>query len=280
MSSFVYLRYCFCKLFFAWSLAWPRSFCAPTDVDVFCAQFNGYVTTHRNGWSSFWIETGGHIRNMFISSVVVFFEHCINGLMLPVCYLVTHDDIYLNVCLYSEVGYMVYATVYIMLSYAYNKDVTVEQMHRSVWPLLLVHHISSLILCIGCIYFIEAAPKDLICWVLLALLGLTSSLHYVAQILDFSPFSQANKPWLRMSAHVVCLFFQIAFRMVYWIKIVFMAVTHCLDEHGLELAAIVLTIFLLFTLFNVDFVRFHYKATLGCWLKIQQGKRLAKPKDL
>ena len=194
MSSFVYLRYCFCKLFFAWSLAWPRSFCAPTDVDVFCVQFNGYVTTHRNGWSSFWIETSGHIRNMFISSVVVFFEHCINGLMLPVCYLVTHDDVYLNVCLYSEVGYMVYATVYIMLSYAYNKDVTVEQMHRSVWPLLLVHHISSLILCIGCIYFIEAAPKDLICWVLLALLGLTSSLHYVAQILDFSPFLRPTSP--------------------------------------------------------------------------------------
>mmetsp|Transcript_27583 Transcript_27583/g.39492 ORF Transcript_27583/g.39492 Transcript_27583/m.39492 type:complete len:287 (-) Transcript_27583:649-1509(-) len=104
-----------------------------------------YVDRHWNGWSSFWIETGEHIRNMFLSSAAVLFEHCINGLFLPVGYLVTHNDIYLNVCLYSEVGYMTYATILIFLSYVYNKDVTVEQMHRSVWPLLLGHHISSLI---------------------------------------------------------------------------------------------------------------------------------------
>lgn len=239
-----------------------------------------YVDSHWNGWSSFWIETGEHIRNMFLSSVAVLFEHCINGLMLPVCYLITHNDAYLNVCLYSEVGYMVYATMWIIISYVYNKDVTVEQMHRSVWPLLLVHHISSLILCIGCIYCIESAPKELICWVLLALLGLTSSLHYVGQILDFSPFAQANKPWLRMSAHIVCLCSQIVFRMIYWLHIVYMTVTHTLEAHGTQLATLVLIILVLFTVFNADFVKFHYKATKGCWLKIQQGKRLVKPKDL
>lgn len=240
---------------------------------------NVNMTMSRNGWSSFWIETGEHIHNMFLSSVAVLFEHCINGLLLPVGYLVTHNDTYLNVCLYSEVGYMTYATILIILSYVYNKDVTVEQMHRSVWSPLLVHHISSLILCIGCIYYIEAAPKDLICYALLALLGLTSSLHYLGQILDFSPVAQANKPWLRMSAHIMCLCSQIWFRLIYWFKIVFMTVTHCLDEHGSQLATIVLAIFLLFTVFNADFIRFHYKATMGCWLKIQQGKGLTKTKD-
>lgn len=50
-----------------------------------------YVGSHWNGWSSFWIETGPHIRNMFLSSVVVIVEHCINGLILPVCYLLTHE---------------------------------------------------------------------------------------------------------------------------------------------------------------------------------------------
>jgi hypothetical protein len=209
---------------------------------------------------------------MFLSSVVVVFEHCINGFVLPVCYLVTQHDVYLNVCLYSEVGYMIYATTWIILSYLYNKDVTVEQMHSAVWPLLLLHHISTLILCIGCIYFIESAPKDLICWVFLALLGLTSSLHYVGQILDFSPLAQANKPWARLFAHIVCLCSQIVFRMIYWLKIVFMTVKHCLDAHGLQIATSVLIILLLFTLFNVDFVRFHYKATKGCWKKVVKSK--------
>eukprot|EP00984_Skeletonema_dohrnii_P028848 scaffold18997_cov204-Skeletonema_dohrnii-CCMP3373.AAC.5 len=40
---------------------------------------------------------------------------------------------------HCEVGYMVYATMWIIISYVYNKDVTVEQMHRSVWPLFHAH---------------------------------------------------------------------------------------------------------------------------------------------
>lgn len=238
------------------------------------------LTIYRNGWSSFWIETGDHIHNMFLSCVVVLFEHCINGLVLPMYYLVTHNDVYLNVCLYSETGYMIYATIWILLSYVYDKDVTVEQMHRSVWPLLLLHHVLSLVLCIGCIYFIDTAPKDLICWVLLILLGLTSSLHYVGMILDFSPYAQANRPWVRFSAHIVTLSSQIFFRIVYWLKIVYMVVKHCLEESGLVVAAIVFMILLLFTAFNVDFVKFHYKATLGCYLKIQQASKLGKSKVL
>ena len=241
---------------------------------VFC------IALYRNGWSSFWIETGDHISSMFLSSVVVLFEHCINGFVLPVCYLVTQNDRYLNICLYSEVGYMVYATTWIILSYAYNKDVTVEQMHRAVWSLLLLHHISSLILCVGCIYYVESAPKELICWVLLALLGLTSSLHYVGQILDFSPLAQANTPWVRMCAHILCLGSQIVFRILYWCKIAYMAIIYCLHVHSLQIATIVLIIFLLFTVFNVDFVRFHYKATMGCWRIIQQGKQLGKSKSV
>ena len=230
-----------------------------------------YVDRHWNGWSSFWIETGPHIRNMFLSSVAIIVEHCINGFLLPVCYLVTHEDIYLNLNLYSEVGYMIYATTLIILSYVYNKD--------TVWPMLLLHHVSSMVLCIGCIYFIEAIPKELVCWVLLALLGLTSSLHYVGQILDFTPLSQANMPRTRIFAHVITLVAQLWFRGLYWLKIVYMIVMHCIDAHSLQIAMIVLTILLLFTAFNVDFVNFHYKATMGCWLKLQQGK-LSKLKNM
>lgn len=239
-----------------------------------------YVGSHWNGWSSFWIETGDHIRMMFISSVVVIVEHCINGLILPVCYLLTHEDLYLNICLYSEVGYMIYATTLIILSYVYNKDLTIEQMHKSVWPLLLLHHILSMVLCIGCIYFIQTIPKRLVCWVLLALLGFTSSLHYVGQILDFSPLSQANSPNVRMLAHILTLVSQLWFRGLYWVKIVYMIVMHCIDGHGVYIGLTTLMILLLFTAFNVDFIKFHYKATMGCWLKLQQGGKSSKLKVL
>ena len=68
--------------------------------------------------------------------------------------------------------------------------------------------------------------------------------------------------------------------MIFWLHIVYMTVTHTLEAHGTQLAALVLIILVLFTVFNADFVKFHYKATKGCWLKIQQGKRLVKPKVL
>lgn len=151
-----------------------------------------------------WIETADDIRQMFISSVAIIFEHSINGLVLPALYLLTHDEIYYNLALYGEISFMIYANALIAVSYMLGKDVTIEQMHRSVWPLLLVHHISSLTLCIGCIVIEENVPKDLVCMVLLALVGLTSSLHYVGQILDFSPLAQSNTPYVSLALLLCC----------------------------------------------------------------------------
>jgi hypothetical protein len=37
-------------------------------------------------------------------------------------------------------------------------------------------------------------------------------------------------------------------------------------------AVIVASILILLTLFNVDFVKLHEKATKACWMKIQQDK--------
>lgn len=209
---------------------------------------------------------------MFLSSITVIFEHVINGLVLPISYLVTQKLVYYNLALYSEVAYMIYASVLISASYYLGRDVTIEQMHRAVWPLLLLHHISSLVLCIGCLVLGDKVPRNLVCYALLCLLGFTSTLHYVSQLLDFSPLSQANKPFTRLFNHIVCLASQIIFRVVYWVKICYLSVEHCIEEHGLGLAAILMLILTLFTAFNFDFVRFHLKATKGCWLKIQQTK--------
>jgi uncharacterized integral membrane protein len=45
-----------------------------------------------------------------------------------------------------------------------------------------------------------------------------------------------------------------------------------LDTLGVSAAVIVALILLLFTVFNVDFVKFHVKASKACWLKVQQEK--------
>jgi len=233
-----------------------------------------YVGRHWNGWRSFYTETGPHIRKMFLASITVTFEHTINGLLLPMLYLITHDDIYFNLALYSEVGYMIYATSLILASYVLKRDVTVEQMHEAVWILLLIHHLASISICVACI-IIEGVPKELACWGLLVLLGLTSTLHYVGQILDFSPLAQSNAPYTRLYNHLFCLASQIVFRCIYWTRICYLALVHCWETQELGTTVALVSVMVLFTLFNVDFVKFHVKATQGCWGKIQQEK-LAK----
>lgn len=209
---------------------------------------------------------------MFLSSITVTVEHIINGLILPMGYLYTQNLLYYNLALYSEVAYMIYASVLIGLSYHLKRDVTIEQMHPAVWPLLLLHHVSTLVLCIGCLLLGDSVPRHLVCYALLCLLGFTSSLHYIGQILDFSPWAQANRPLTRFTHHIFCLVSQVMFRAVYWIKICYLSVEHCIEVHGLGLASVLVLILTLFTAFNFDFVRFHLKATKGCWLRIQQTK--------
>jgi hypothetical protein len=212
---------------------------------------------------------------MFLSSVTVITEHTINGLILPASYLITENLIYYNLALYGEVAYMIYASVLIGLSYYFGQDITIEQMHPAVWPLLLVHHLLSLILCIGCLLVGDSVDRGLVCWVLLSLLGFTSSLHYVSQIMDFSPISMANAPYTRLFNHILCLASQITFRMIYWMKICYLSVHHCVEVHGAGvLAALLLLILLLFTAFNLDFVKFHVKATKGCWLNMHHMKNM------
>ena len=139
-----------------------------------------------------------HVRGVFISSTAIISEHSVDGLIVPGLYLPTRDELYYVMALNGEAAYMIYASVSILASHALGRDVTVEQMHEAVWPLLLVHHLATIALCSACILIGERVPKDLVCAALLAMLGLTSSLHYVGQILDFSPFAQAAAPYSRL----------------------------------------------------------------------------------
>jgi len=237
-----------------------------------------YVGRHWNGWSSFYVETGTDIRKLFLACMTIIFEHAINGFLLPGLYLLTRNVSYYNMALYGEVAYMVYASSLIAASYALGRDVSIEQMHKAVWPLLLTHHIASMGLCTACIFVGESVPKDLVCSVLLALVGLTSSIHYVGQILDFSPLAQSNAPYTRLCNHIFCLASQIIFRGIYWIQILYIAIVHCLETHGLgswHTIGCALAL-LLFSLFNIDFIKYHVKATNACWMKIQQEKVVGK----
>ncbi|KAL3816650.1 hypothetical protein ACHAXA_000828 [Cyclostephanos tholiformis] len=245
-----------------------------------------YVDVHWNGWSSFYLETAPHIRNMLLSSMTVIFEHTINGLVLPLLYLHTRDEMYYLIALYGEVAYMTYASTLIVASYALGRDVSIEQMHVAVWPLLLAHHVATILLVSGCIYVEETAVvedgrggedigmplRDLVCAVLLSMLGFTSTLHYLGQILDFSPLSQANAPRARLCNHVFCLLSQVVFRGIFWPVICYLSIVHCLGLLGVGAAAIVASMLLLFTLFNIDFVMFHVKATRACWMKIRRDE--------
>lgn len=227
-----------------------------------------YVAPHWNGWSSFWLETSGHVRRMFIASLVLTVEHLISGLILPVLYLQSGRVVFFEGSMYLEVGFQIVASWQILASYWLKRDVTVEQMHRAVWPLLLIHHICTIFLCVLSLSLGDSCPREGVCQFLFSLLGLTSTLHYVGQILDFSPLSQANTPYVRMANHLLTVVAMVWFRCIYWFKIVYFAVEHASQNMGSSAATFVALILLLFTAFNVDFIKFHIKATQGCWKKI------------
>jgi len=227
-----------------------------------------YVAPHFNGFSSFWLETGHHLRNMFVASMVLSLEHAINGAILPLLYLRTREIAWFNLALVSECGFQVVLIYYIALSYRRGQDVTVEQMHRAVWPLLLVHHVCTLAFCALCLHLGDDCPREEVSRLLLALLGFTSTLHYVSQMLDFSPLSQANAPLTRMANHVFCLGSQLYYRGLVFVVTVHSAMEKLFEVGGWPMSLGCGTIALLFSAFNIDFIKFHLKATIGCAKKI------------
>ena len=233
-----------------------------------------YVAPHWNGWASFWTETAPQIREMFVASLFLTFEHVIGGVVLPMAYLMTREATYFDIAMFSEIGMQIVLSVAILFSYVVGDDVTVEQMHPSVWPLLLIHHVCTASFCILCLSIGDDCPREEVSYILLALLGLTSSLHYVSQMLDFSPLSQSNTPYTRLVNHAVCLSAQLVFRGVVWF---WMVHSTCWKLHatcGPNVAVTCFVVSLLFTAFNFDFIKFHYKATIGCYRKIQSESRV------
>ena len=202
---------------------------------------------------------------MFTATVAIIVEHVVNGFILPMFYLFTLTHVYYNLALYGEVAFMMYATILLAASYVLGRDYSLEQMDKAVWHLLLLHHIASLMLCVACILVCgETTPKDLVCYVLLALLGLTSSLHYVGIIMDLGPLSLVDSPRIRMGHHIICMLSQICFRGPFWLKVVYLIYLFIIDVHGAGVILVaVVSAFLLLTAFNADFVKYHIKATMG-----------------
>lgn len=236
-----------------------------------------YVAPHWNGWYSFWLETASRIRAMFVASMFLTFEHVVGGVILPAAYLVTKHTSYFDLAMYSEIGMQIVLSIAILYSYGVGVDVTIEQMHPAVWPLLLIHHVCTASFCILCLHIGDACPREEVAYILFALLGFTSSLHYVSQMLDFSPLSQSNAPYTRLVNHAFCLSAQLIFRGVVWFWMVHETCWKLHDACGPKVAITCFVVSLLFTAFNVDFIKFHYKATIGCYRKIQSNQ--TKPKQ-
>ena len=83
-----------------------------------------------------------------MASLFLTFEHVIGGVVLPMAYLMTREATYFDIAMFSEIGMQIVLSVAILFSYVVGDDVTVEQMHPSVWPLLLIHHVCTASFCI------------------------------------------------------------------------------------------------------------------------------------
>ena len=236
-----------------------------------------YVAPHWNGWSSFWTETAPRIRAMFVASMFLTFEHVVGGVVLPAAFLMTQNTAYFDLAMYSEIGMQLVLSIAILYSYVVGEDRTIEQMHPAVWPLLLIHHVCTASFCILCLHIEDDCPRDEVAYIIFALLGFTSSLHYISQMLDFSPLSQSNAPNTRLLNHAFCLSAQLIFRGFVWFWMVHETCWKLHDACGPSVSITCFVVSLLFTAFNFDFIKFHYKATIGCYRKIRSAGKAKAP---
>ena len=74
---------------------------------------------------------------MFVASMVLSFEHAINGAILPIIYLRTREIAWFNLALISECGFQIVLIYHILLSFRLRIDVTAVSYTHLTLPTIL-----------------------------------------------------------------------------------------------------------------------------------------------
>jgi len=222
---------------------------------------------HWAGWTGWWAENGPYKQAQMPGSLAFAFEHFVCGFLFPMNYLygkelglpLGGDELNFAFALYGDIGANIVTTTLCVASYVTNTNLTLEKYSRAIWPLIILHHVAATGMSCIALTVGPACPKDLACLLIISLLGTTGMGHLLIVPFDMTPWND-NK--------VIKLFFQgiltssmIWFRVLYWTVLVYrILIQTYVTNQGVLVWVFITVSLLLFTVFNLEFVGYHYKA--------------------
>ena len=245
----------------------PRSTAVAPRDSLCAAAFGQVLSVHWNGWRGWWAEIGPRRKRMIVGHLVLATEHFVFGFIIPCWYLYGEqmglpyggDSRRFVLALVGDMGANVVDSVSTAASYFVGSNVSLLQLTRPIWPLELAHHISAIGMCyVGLLLGDEyKRPMDLGCLLLISLLGTTGCFHLLVVPLTYSPVN--DQPRVGFVVQTIVVASMLWFRVVYWVVLCQQLVAEVVSEGGMLVGGGCVAALLLFTLFNIDFVKYHLK---------------------
>jgi len=221
---------------------------------------------HWYGWSGYWLEVGPYKRNQSVGNLVFCTQHFLCGFLLPINYIFGKqlglpyggDEINFTLALYGDVGANLVASALCVLSYILGKNLTLEQYSKSLWHLCIMHHMAAAGLEAVGLLAGEQCDRELACMLLISLLGTTGALHLFLTPAACTPLKDSLLLTLLLQA--VTTGAMLWFRVLYWcvLAVRILTVSWATGQSAATITFISFAL-LLFTAFNNDFVKFHWK---------------------
>jgi len=235
-----------------------------------------------NGWNGFFAEIGEHGQYAWCGSFSWAVEHGIAGLVA--LYALYVDLTYIRVVVYIDMGFNMVDLVLMVASMIIKYDITVYSGVRSMDPakgdpnmaglfkLLAAHHFGGVLL--ESLSLSINSDALLMAEMAVAMLGTTGMLHFVAVLTDAMPIRENPRNWLLFTGSVLVT--MVYYRGFMWVFYVYRSIVDVYGKAGI-LGVVLDVLFLsLFTLFNIDFIKFYYSKSKKIYSQFKEQQTQKK----
>lgn len=234
---------------------------------------------HWNGWAGWWAVIGPRRRAMVTGHICVFIQHIVCGLVLPLNQLfgktfgmpLGGSDLNFKLAMYGDIGANIVDLFTIAISGITGRNRCVMQLNRALWPLMIMHHVSAIGMEATAMALGSVCPPELACKLIISLLGTTGAAHNVVVPAIYTPFY--DSPTVMLGFQTAVFGSMCWYRGIYWLFLTYRCMATSYAYSGGTCVATGCSM-LLFTLFNQDFIAFHWKV-----LTIQQARRNKSMKE-
>mmetsp|Transcript_19958 Transcript_19958/g.32894 ORF Transcript_19958/g.32894 Transcript_19958/m.32894 type:complete len:389 (+) Transcript_19958:527-1693(+) len=220
-----------------------------------------------NGWGGFMAEIGSFSRCGLSGVSAYAFEHAIAGAFAV--YALNHDLRYIRVVAYIDIGFNLADLVLMVVSMAIQYDISIYMGPKRMIPskgdsdasgifkLLAFHHLGAAVLELLSLKY-NSNPL-LCCNIAVAMLGTTGLMHCLAVLTDSLPIRSNRSGWFAINAFTLAV--MVWYRALAWPYIVYLSVYDSFEQGGWMLTIPSVLFLGLFTLFNIDFIKFYWHKT-------------------